>query len=246
MSYSNASCRRCKNEIPESQDFIGPVVCPSCGWTSDHKNKEIQNSINKRFIKFSTIFSVLAIGVFIQTVNWDTHFISIIPLQIKNTLGMMSTSDVAEMAAICVERKNADCVEDLYSSLAKRDSQNIEHLASLGSIQFRRGKIRTAAATLNQYFAKGGLSLEASYIYARSLGQLGQIDSASSYYQHVLNAKPEVLQISVAQNYVNLLMQNQRLEQARSVLEDIRAKGASAAGFMETDLQRINETLGVK
>src|SRR5690606_24630914 len=167
------------------------------------------------------------VGVFIQAVNWDRHSFEIIPLTIKEFAGVANLNDYRRLTEICIERKKWDCTE---SSLAKRFAlsphSELEALADLGEVQYKRQKVREAADSLNQYFAQGGLNLDASYTYARALSDIGDLEQASTVYDRILKSKPDTLQVTVAQNYIRVLMKAQRHRQAKEVLEEIRESGA--------------------
>lgn len=232
-------CPRCKSDIPQERLNQTIVVCSACGWTNDNSFQQLQKSMNKRFIKVAVVSSIIMVAAFVQLVKWDKYAVQVIPYQVKSFFGSLSAEDVDSLSAICEERKNAACVESLYISLAKRESDNIEHLAKVGIVQYRRQKFNAAAATLKNYFAKGGADFNASYAYAQSLGRIGQIDEAVAYYDQILKAKPETLQVTVAQNYVKLLIENNRRDQALAVLNDIRTLGPNTTFFMDTEFKEL-------
>src|SRR6202042_3366331 len=126
----------------------------------------------------------------------------------KDLIGSSSNEDLEQMASICLERKKLDCVERAYSRLGERDQTQ---LLRLGKFEMSRGHYNEAVNTYRTFFTKGGIDLEASYNFARALGQVGMVDEAAKYYDYVLGAKPDVLQVTVIHNYVKLLMEAHRL-----------------------------------
>ena len=73
------------------------------------------------------------------------------------------------------------------------------------------------------------------------MAQLGQVDDATKYFEQVLNARPDVLQVTVVQNYVKVLMDHQRYDQARKLIKDIRGKGPDSALFMDAEYKKAAE-----
>src|SRR5262249_49366836 len=92
-----------------------------------------------------------------------------------------------------------------------------------------------------EFFSKGGVDLEGSYMFAKALGQVGMVDEASKYYDYVLGQKPDVLQVTVVQNYVKLLMEANRLDQAQKLIEGVRKQSEASAYFMEDEFKKIKE-----
>ena len=106
----------------------------------------------------------------------------------------------------------------------------------------QRAKYNEAAQSYYKFFKSGGQDLESSYNYAKTLSQLGQVDEAIKYFDQVLGAKPDVLQVTVIQNYVKLLVENKRFVQAKVLIEHVRKDGGEAAGsFMDAEYKRIQE-----
>jgi len=216
-------------------------VCPHCGFTHNKTDKASQKEVSKRFIKWSVGLSVVMVIAFVHAVNWDGFFFEVIPLKAKQIVGMASAQDYGRLAEMCKVRKDSECVENMLISKVQSDSKDIEILTELGQVQFQRNKMKESAQTLKRYFDNGGLNMDASYTYARALGQIGMVDESAQFYQRVLDAKPDTLQISVTQNFVRMLMDAGRADQAKKVIESIRVKGSNAEMFMETEFQQITK-----
>ncbi len=200
--------------------------------------RQAEREIFKRFSKVSVTLSLVVVLCFIQAIKWDSHFLSIIPLQIKSMMSSLSAHDADELAKICLERKNLDCAE---SALQSEATTQVEALTQLGKIQMQRQKFRESANSFGSYFRSGGLSVDASYDYAKVLGQLGMIDQASQYYERVLASKVDALQVTVTQSYVKMLIANKRSAQAKTVIDGIRAKGGNASLFMESEYAQLEK-----
>ncbi len=230
------ACPQCQLDISPERKLKRPVICNHCGFTSS--NDEImQGKIERRSIVWFSAISVFVIAAHIQLSNWDKHSLSIIPLGVKSTLGMMSQADHEHKAEICIDLKKWDCVETSYVSIAKADSTQWQRAADF---QMKRAKYAEAAQSYYQFFQNGGESLEASYSYAKALAQLGQVDEATQYFDQVLASKPDVLQVTVVQSYVKLLMDHQRYDQAKVLIDKVRAQsGVTGEQFMDEELNQI-------
>jgi hypothetical protein len=202
-------------------------------------DRRAEREVTRSFIKVAAGISLLLVAGFYQAVTWDQYFFEIIPLKAKLTIGGMTPDNYARLADICKIRKNLDCVETALAGLATSDASHIEALATLGGVQANRHEFKQAANTFAIYFKNGGQSPDAAYDYARSLAEIGLIDQAAQYYQAVLKAKPDTMQITVTQDYVKMLVAHGRLADAKSLIQGIRAKGGNASMFMEDEMQKI-------
>lgn len=232
------ACPRCKLDISGERKRLSPVVCNHCGFSSSAKNNVVNIAIEKRTIIIYSSFLALFLGSFIQLTNWDNYALDIIPLKVKETLGMSTVNDLNRTAEICMNLKKWDCVESNYSKVG---GQDLTQVPRLGNFQMKRAKFNAAAQTFYGFFQRGGSDLESSYNYAKALAQLGQVDEATKYFEQVLAARPDVLQVTVVQNYVKLLMEHKRYDQARKLIQDIRRRGPETGSFMETEFKKIKD-----
>lgn len=236
-------CPRCHHEISSERKLASPVVCDTCGFVITSSVEEQQDHMDKRFTRLAFGLAFVMVAGFMQLSIWDTHAIEVIPLQVKELLGTSSNQDIEQFADICMDRKKLDCVEKEYTRLGDRDPSQ---LLRLGKFQMQRAHYTEAVNTYRTFFSKGGIDLEGSYQFARALGQVGMVDEAAKYYDYVLGAKPDVLQVTVIQNYVRLLMDAQRFDKAKQLIQDVRSKSAASAYFMDDEFKKIQAVSGAK
>ena len=232
------ACPRCKLDISAERKKLSPIICNNCGYTGSGKRQAVKQEVEKNTIILFSTFCAIALGSFFQLANWDSHSLEVIPLKLKATFGMSSNADNERMGEMCLELKKYDCVEASYKKVAAVDQTK---LPRLGQFEMKRAEYNEAAQTFYGFFQKGGADLEASYSYARALAQLGQIDDATKYFEQVLAARPDVLQVTVVQNYVRVLMEHKRFDQAKKLILNIRGKGPESAAFMEAEFKKIQD-----
>lgn len=230
------ACPRCKQDIDASRRQQNPIICNHCGFVHPDESDVIQNQIESRSIIYFGLLSALAIAAYIQAMTWDQHALSIIPIKVREVLGSTSPSDWEQKAQICMDLKRYDCVEQQYSNSAKVDGKLY---ARLGLFQMQREKYEDAAKSFNIFFNNGLDDLDAAYAYAQALIKIGQADQAAKYFELVLNARPDVVQITVIEKYVRMLIEQNRLSEAKKWIEDVRIKRAEDESFMETELRQI-------
>jgi tetratricopeptide (TPR) repeat protein len=236
-------CPRCGNEISAERIVGGTLVC-NCGWTRSLRSDSVDRSNIDRTCASIIVIGALLIASFLHAVNWDRHFFAIIPLKAKHVIGMANTQDLDKIAEICAERKKHECVERAYADIEKQQPQNIENLARLGLLQYKRDRFNNAAATFAKYFQLKGSDLDAIYTYAQTLTRLKRFDEADTYYRSALQKKDDVLQVTVIRNYVQMLMSTSRLQDAKAVILKYRKGSASANLFMAKELEDIRARLG--
>lgn len=232
------TCPRCRLDISQERRAQHPIVCDHCGFSGVKAEIKVQDQIESRFIKVALGISLFIVAAFIQVATWDSHFLRVLPLQVKSLINTMTEEDYESMAKICMDRKKYDCVERMYAKTAR---SSLEKLARYADFLVKREKLRLAADQYRTYINQGGVDLEITYNYAKALAQLGEFEEASIYFQQVIDAKPDTVQITVLQHYVKTLMSANQFEKARTVIEDVRKKSAQANAFMAEELAQIKD-----
>jgi len=232
-------CLRCQFEIPEATEHNEVLVCPHCGWVKSTKGILAEKLLNSQYLKLSIGIATLFIVAFIHAVNWGPYFFEAIPLKLKTSTGMASGEDYRRLSVMCRELQDSDCVENMLSAEVASNPKDITVLAELGSVQFLRKHYADSVRSYDKYFQLNGDSLDASYTYAKALGEVGKVDLAITHYEKILAAKPNVLQVTVTQAYVQMLIKSGRNADAINVIKNIRSKGENAAFFMETEMRKL-------
>ena len=231
------ACPRCKLDISDARKALRPLVCEHCGFCESSSTKVREEMEHKTIIIMVSV-SVLVLLAFIQLNRWDKYWLSTIPLSLKETIGMASPADAEARAAMCFDLKKWDCTEAAYIRTSQATPALWQRTADF---EMKRGKFAEAAQSYYKYFQSGATpSFEASYSYAKALAAVGQVDDAIKYFDQVLASKPGVLQVTVIHSYVKLLVDHQRFNQAKLLIENVRKNGGEGAGsFMEAELQKI-------
>jgi tetratricopeptide (TPR) repeat protein len=224
-------------DISDARKSLRPLVCEHCGFCASPSNA-IHEEMEKKTIFIMAGISAVILLAFIQLNRWDKYWLSTIPLSLKETIGMASPADAESRAAMCFDLKKWDCTEAAYVRTSLANPALWERTADF---EMKRGKFNEAAQSFYKYFQSGAApSLDASYKYAKALAAVGQVDDAIKYFDQVLASKPGVLQVTVIHSYVKLLVDHQRYNQAKLLIENVRKNGGEGAGaFMEADLQKI-------
>jgi tetratricopeptide (TPR) repeat protein len=233
-------CPRCSQNIAAERFEAEVVVCNHCGFTADAFTTQTQNQIERQYIKTAIITGIFIVAAFIQVVEWDQYFLSIIPLKMKQITSLASSDDLRKIVQICEARMHHSCVETALAELSVKEPNNSDIMYDLGEIRRKTGHTAAAVDAYKGHFARGGNSAEAAYQLARIMEFNGQYDEAQNYYTRALLAKPDVLQVTVIQSYVNMLIKLGKATDARAIIADVRKKnGPSAQYFMAKEYDSL-------
>lgn len=240
--FGTETCPRCLTELSPVRAQSTPKVCNGCGHVLSKAEATSAKDFERHSLYWVVGSSIAIVLTFMHVVSWGGYSLEVIPLQVFQFIGLDSDENQERMAHICLDTKKLDCVESIYSRKAHSDPNG---LIRLGRFQFNRMKYTEAATTFQTYFLNGGENdPDARFVYARALSEAGNVDEAAKQYDLLLATKPDVLQVTVAQNYVKLLVQHNRLEQALKVLQSIRRRGDSVTMFMDSEFKDISQKLG--
>lgn len=84
---------------------------------------------------------------------------------------------------------------------------------------------------------------DATFLFARSLGEAGNVDEAAKYYEEIIRHKTDVIPITATQKYVELLVKHQKWSQAQQILEEVRKRGENGESFMQQQYTEIKARL---
>lgn len=182
---------------------------------------------------------VAAIFSFGVLLSWGQYAGQALPAHAKHLVGIATGADYARLAEVCTLMKDASCVAKMLSLKIQKDPGSIEALAELGRVQFMIGRYEESLQTLARYNAAGGTDINARFRYAQALARTGRQEQALQTYKQLLDSRPDSVMYPIAEEYVNLLVQNgRRAEAARTILRT-RQKSFGASNFMDNKYRQI-------
>ena len=235
------TCPRCRQQIQNERLRGAPIVCNSCGNVLSPTQKATEEGLERSFLVITITTAVFIVASFIHVANWGNASLEVVGFKLGELIGTNSSQSIERMAKKCLEQKKFECTEKMYAELARADSKQ---LLRLGKFQLSQRKFKEASDSFRRFFAAGGGNIEANYMYAKALGELGAIEEASKHFDYVLAAKPGVVQITVVQNYVKYLISANKLDHAKKVIQNVRRRDTTVSSFMESELQDIIQRQG--
>lgn len=237
-----ATCPRCSQALAEDRVSADVVVCNHCGFSPETRAIEKQQQYEKQYVKALVVAAFFIVASYIHVVEWDQYFFSIIPLKMRQIVGSASSEDLRRIVQICEVRLKHTCVERALAELSNKEPSNSDVMYELGEIQRKTGQPAAAVASYRAHFARGGNSAEAAYQLARIMEFNGQYSDAQEFYARALMARPEVVQVTVVQAYVDMLLKLGKKAEAKGIIDDVRKKkGPEARQFMAKEYDSITQ-----
>ena len=211
-------------------DFLSP---------SSHYYEDIE--FHKKNLIYIVVSGLVLLLAVIHLINWDKHALQIIPLKIKTSLGVASRSDFQTLARVCENRLKYDCAVDALS-IAAQHQGSITEFITIANLYRKMSQFSKAIRYYNWALEAvtpitgdaTSLLAEIHYGLAKPNEAMGQTDQALSHYDLALKSKPEVIQITITQDYLNLLRYLGKKEVAIAVVLEARKRGGSERLFADT------------
>ncbi len=232
------TCPRCHIRICEERQSAPLVICNSCGHVLSNAESHIENNAERTNLRLLAALSLAAIVTLGHLGSWGSYSVEIRWLQLHDLIGTASSSSYERMIDICKELKKSACVEYAYSRQARLEPKSRMKFAEF---LISRNKFKEAANALKPYVDSSTKDPVAFLSYARALGEAGQIDEATRYYEYVINGKARSLTTEAAESYVKHLARAKRYDQAQKVIYRIRRQHLKNSNFMGSELRILSE-----
>jgi tetratricopeptide (TPR) repeat protein len=228
-------CPRCSNTM----DFrIQPVICSQCGWMPESGDKKVAAQLNKKFMVWALGIGVFLILAYMHVVHWGEHAMEVLPLKVQSVLGVAGPASLERLAKICEDRFKFDCSVDALSS-ATQKNPTAESFTKLGLFQLRmktydsalRSYEKALEVATNDPATPNALKSDIHYGLAKAADNMKQSDLALTHYQAAIDAKPEVVLVSVTEDYLRLLQGLGKKDEVKAVVGEARKRGGSPSLF---------------
>ena len=198
-----------------------PVICNHCGHTDSKSEKTHTKKTNRNSILIMLSISVITAGSFLHSVRWGDSSFEVIPHKAMISVGMGSENNYNRLQEICIERKMVDCVQSSLEEQLSSNPANLEVLKKLGKLHYQRENFDQAHTVLSSYFENNGDDLMTAYYFAKVLSKQGNTDQAAEYFESILASKPDVLQVTVTETYMDMLIEANRFDAAKTLAKSV-------------------------
>lgn len=212
-------CPVCGSHIPEHRHEDTWVLC-ECGWLGS-KNEEIyEKGTQKKAITWIVSISLFILGGFVHTTRWGNDFISVIPYQAQVYTGTASDQVRFEFAELSIKHRLYEQGESHLTTWA--ESVNTpESWEKVAVLRTQMKNYNSAVLAFDKYYELQGNNPLTMFQYAQVLEKLSRPDLAEKIYLHIVGLDTETYQRTVVEELVRLLVNQQRLKEAQSILAQL-------------------------
>lgn len=236
---SVSSCRVCALQT----DYNHTEGYCVCGLGSQRIDSKVEQEISRQMLFLTAIIAVVCVPWVIFISQYHGFGTEIIGLKIGSALGMTSARAEGQLAELCARIGRDDCARSAYRQAASKHAQNLELWLAWAKFEARKKNPSQAVVAYAGYFANGGTDQLEHYRYAKALQDTGKAAEAIVEYQKMLEAEPETLQVTVAQNLVHLLMEQKRLDEALQAIQRFQGQGHNGGDYLNEELAKVRKEL---
>jgi tetratricopeptide (TPR) repeat protein len=237
-------CPVCGSHISEERHDNGWVLC-ECGWLGS-KNAEKYESDTQR-TAMTWIFSVsifILIG-FVHSAKWGNDSISVIPYQVKNLIGVADQNTTLAFAELSIQHKQITKGESLMSKWAEKEN-TADAWEKLALLRSQMKEYNSAVLAFDKYYEAQGTNPLTMFHYAQVLEELDRPDLAKKIYVHIVGLDKDTYQRTVVEELVRLLVNQQKLKEAQSVLAQLSKPNMELPSHLVRQKEWIEQLLNDK
>tara|TARA_Y100000817_G_C16846872_1_gene540399 strand:+ start:892 stop:1617 length:726 start_codon:yes stop_codon:yes gene_type:complete len=238
------SCPKCGAVIDRKRLSDPVVVCQECGTVvNDAEKVEEKKQYWNFFWSLASICAAILV-LFFYMRHWQGEAASVFPLQLKSLVGLAEVDDFEKLQSVCEDQQKVDCISKLTQEIQLKQPGHLLSLERLGHIKYLTKNYDDAVESYRTYFVHGGRDSSALYEYAISLEKIDDPEKARSIYEIALRQKPDVLQITVYEKYIKLLIKTGDVKKAIETIKYVQSKATRSVDFMDGELKRLEASVG--
>jgi len=82
-----------------------------------------------------------------------------------------------------------------------------------------------------------------AYYFAKTLAKQGDTDQAAQYFGFILDSKPDVLQVTVTEAYMDMLISTNRFEEAQKLAKSVEDRTVKIPGSLLARFDKVEQAL---
>ena len=172
---------------------------------------------------------------------WRSYWLTSIPLRVKYAFNWATPDELSDLGTICDRLGKQNCSVKVYRRVVKLTPKDTTALGLLAISETESRLYEDAIKHFQIYFALGGGALDALAWHARALKELGRIDEAIRQDYRVLQADPNLL--DVTKEMVELLVQGKRYVEALAVIGSFIERVPEYRSYWAGNIANIEEAL---
>lgn len=212
-------CPVCGSHISEHRHDSNWVLC-ECGWFGSNNAQKFERETQKKSITWILSVSIFIVFGFFHSTKWGNDSLSVVPLQVKSLFSIANSNDLLAYAEMAIQHKHYDKGEAIMSKWAERENTP-EAWEKLALLRAQMHEYHAAVLAFDKYYHTQGNNPLTLFHYAKVLQELEREDLAEKIYIHIVGLDPDTYQRTVVEELVRLLINQQRFEDAQSILAQL-------------------------
>lgn len=212
-------CPVCGSHISEDRHEDGWVLC-ECGWLGSKNEEKFEKDTQRKSITWILSVSVFILVGFIHSTKWGNDSLSVIPMQAKVLLNIANPETKLAFAELAVKHRHFEQGEYHLSQWAEK-ANTPEAWEKLALLRTQMKDYNKAVLAFDKYYETEGNNPLTMFHYAQVLEELERPDLAEKIYVHIVGLDKDTYQRTVVEELVRLLVNQQRLKEAKSVLAQL-------------------------
>lgn len=234
-------CPVCGSDISEQHHEESWVLC-GCGWMGSKNTEVYEKETQKKSIKWILSVSVLILTGFIHTTKWGNDSLVAIPLQAQAITGTASQATLLAYSDLCVKHRLVEDGEHYLSKWAEREN-TAAGWEKLAILRTQMKSYPEAVLAFDKYYEAEGNNPLTMFHYAQVLEELDRPDLAEQIYLHIVGLDTETYQRTVVEELVRLLVNQQKLKEAKSILVQLSKPNMELPSHLVRQKEWIDQLL---
>jgi tetratricopeptide (TPR) repeat protein len=243
--FQQEICPDCGILIPAERMDEEMVVC-NCGYTRSQSQVAFEKSRNKASSYVIVFLSLFLMASFIHTAKWGKDSVKVTPLEISRIFGTINADQALALGDMSMDKKFFDQAEDMYSIYVDENPEDVAGLQKLGMLLFRQKKFEESAKHLEKYFLGGGEDQITLFSYGKSLTETQDLGHAEEVFLKLINAKPEMYQITVVQALIDLYIEQGKFVEAKSFISNLIKPGYEIPTHLREQRDHVSNLISKK
>ncbi len=184
-------------------------------------------------IKRMVIFSIVFFSALFHLTQWGADSLKVVYLKTLSMVGAANINDTNSLLQLCEERIKPGCIETALEDLTRLEGTS-DSYARLGDfLPLKNRDVEAVSVYIKgiNLLNKATTTLNIYYGIAKSYEKLGKHALAIEWYTKAIESKPDVVQVTVTENYVRLLRTLGMNVEAEKVKKQAEAIGNSKSRF---------------
>ena len=240
--FQQEICPDCDTLIPAERTDEEMIVC-TCGYTRSQSQEVFEKSRNKSSSYVIVALSLFLMASFIHTAKWGKDSVKVTPLEISRIFGTISADQALALGDMSMDKKFFDQAENMYSIYVDENPEELEGLQKLGMLLFRQKKFEESAKHLEGYFLGGGEDQITLFSYGKSLTETQDLGNAEEVFLKLIEAKPEMYQITVVQALVDLYIEQGKLREAKTFISSLIKPGYEVPTHLREQREHVTSLM---